>query len=177
MTEEQDLTQGQEGAGEAAEPTEEPQAQPPADPLDAIQDETARAEAKKWRAIARREGKKPDAPAPAPAPSNSATKDDLALIVTNQAKELVDAEVREHWDELSKIPLGGFNAMNARSIADNMAQRLTLYKAQQKPSNGAEDLTKSPGVRGTTGTTTSEPKKHNFPRPMDVDKMAEKLYN
>lgn len=175
MPEDQDLTQA-EGAGEATEPTAPvPEATPEpatADPLDDIKDEAARAEAKKHRAIARRADKGAVPQAPAPAPSQ---KDDvLAKVVTNQAKELVSDEVRDNWDELVKIPLQGFDPMDARSIARNMQQRLVIFKAEQKPETGAEKLTQTPGIRGAS--PRPQDVKKPIPRLKDADAMAAELY-
>lgn len=159
------------GAGEAAEPTEPAQPEPHGDPLDDIQDEKARAEAKRDRAIARRQAKKEPEPTPSPALSQDvAKKDDLAVIVTNQAKQLVSPEVREVWDELIKIPLGGANPMDAHSIAENMADRLVIYKTKQTTKdNPTKDLTSSPGIRGATGTAPSVVFKDRFNSKKDAD--------
>lgn len=132
------------------------------DPLDEIQDiEELRGRAKalaaenvkKDKILERnRKPKDPQAPAAPSQPVTVASKEDLAVIVTNQAKELALPEVREHWDELSKIPLEGFNPMNARSIADNMADRLVIFKAKQaSKDNPTKELTSSPGIRGSSG--------------------------
>jgi hypothetical protein len=177
MTEEQVLTPGEEGAGEAAAPTVPaaevtPTPAPNADPLDDIKDEAARAEAKKFRAIARRQDKQiavPSEPTPI-APSQDA----LAKVVTNQAKQLVSDEVRDNWDELSKIPLQGFDPMDAQSIAKNMAQRLAIFKSEQKPESGAEKLSQSPGIRGASPAAPSV--KKLIPRLRDVDAIAADLY-
>lgn len=178
MSEEQDPTQGQEGAGEAVEPTDVTPSQEPtpsSDPLDDIKDPVAREEAKKFRAIARRAEKKADPAPTAPLPANVATTDQLAVLVTNQAKDLVSAEVRENWDELIKIPLDGYNHLDARSIAQNMSERLAILKERQAKPNPAKDLSTSSGERGTSGKTP-EVKKSVFPRPLDVDAQAELLY-
>lgn len=181
------------GAGEAIEPTE-PQApaaepttpqEPPApaaepanpsgDPLDDIRDPVARAEAKKYRAIARRK----DEPAPSapPAPSQPAAPA-ADKTVTFLAKQAVSDEVREHWDELLSIPLAGYDATDPASIAANMTARLAVFKAQpQKPANPARDLAADTGTRGrTTGGTPPTEKKSAIPRPLDVDAKAKQLY-
>lgn len=77
-----DPNQGQGGAGGAVEPTAPVVTpEPNGDPLDDIKDPVARAEAKKFRAIARRQDGKDDTP-PAPTPEKFASKDDLAILVT-----------------------------------------------------------------------------------------------
>lgn len=145
MTEEVVQTPGQESAGEAVEPKVET---PSGDPLDDIKDEAARAEAKKHRAIARREAKQEPAPAPAPVPSG-----DSGLTTKAVAKTLVSAEVKENWDALMEIPLGGFNANDPESIAQNMTERLAILKARPTKDDPAKDITATPGIRGTSGPT------------------------
>lgn len=167
------------GGGEPTEPTEptaptEPAA-PSGDPLDDIIDEKARAEAKRDRAIARRKAP-PQAPAPAPSQPVYASANDLALIVTNQAKAMVSAEVQENWDELIKIELGGYNPKDAQSIAQNMSERLAIYRTrQQEKENPTKDLISTPGIRGSQGKAPA-PTKSAIPRPMSVDEQAAKLY-
>lgn len=152
MTEVDDQNPDLGGAGEAVAPTA-PATVPSGDPLDDIKDEAARAEAKKHRAIARRQGdKETPAPTPAPAPSG-----DVALTNKAVAKTLVSQEVRENWDELMSIPLGGYNANDPESIAENMTQRLAILKARPRKSDPAKDLTASPGIRGTTGNPPPSP--------------------
>lgn len=145
----------EENAGEAVEPTEEESTEESSedestehsdDPLDAIEDEEARNEAKRLRAIENRRKRREEEghsqeeeSASAPSPSNYATKDDLKRLATNDAKKLVAPEVREAWDELTAIPLGGFDPLDSESIAENMAQRFTLYQTQ----NAGEDPSKS----------------------------------
>lgn len=177
-----DQNPGLGGAGEAVDTTEpqEPQTpqEPSSDPLDAIQDPVAREEAKKHRAIARRLEKKPELQTPtAPLPAtNVATKEDLGVLVTNQAKELSSAEVREHWDALLSIPLEGYNALDARSIAQNMSERLAIFKTRQAAPDPAKDLATSSGERGTSGKAPETKKGSNIPRPLSVDDQAERLY-
>lgn len=127
-----------ESAGEALEPEDvegdegdeenETPAEPTAsDPLDLIEDEGERAEAKRLRAMARRNKNKPPAAPEVITPSNFATKDDLKRMATNEAKKLVAPEVKALWDELVTIPLGGYDAMDAESIVKNMDKRYKLY--------------------------------------------------
>jgi hypothetical protein len=178
---------GQGGAGEAVEPTETPETQPEAtpesapegsqpDPLDDIQDPAARAEAKKARAILRRNARKGDEPeAPAPQPTY-AKADDVAKVVTTQAKALVSEEVREAWDELMKIPLAGVDPMDPQSIAANMADRFVLYKTKQTAPNPTRDLRTSAGVHGAAPKSTEPQKRTTFPKLLDADAQAEILY-
>ena len=119
------------------------------DPYDAITDPEARAEAKRLRAIHNRQERKErerqegeeKAKDEAPSnPANYATKDDLKLMATNAAKEKVAPEVKELWDELVAIPLGGFYPLSAESIAANMNKRFNLYKLEHP--DASDDPTK-----------------------------------
>jgi len=149
-------------AGEAVIPkdpveddTTVPLEDPSKDPLDAIEDEEARALAKKERAITYRRTKRENEVVPSkeeekvPEPTNYATKDDLKSFATRDAKNLVAPEVLEVWDELTKIPLGGFDPMDANAMAKNMTMRYTLY-LQDNPvdagDNPNKDLTTSPAT-------------------------------
>jgi len=149
------------GAGEALDPEEVPagdegdEPEFPAgtkDPLDAIEDETARNLAKAERAKARREArrdvkpeeKKEPVKEPEPLVTSYATKDDLKKLATNEARKMVAPEVNEAWDELVAIPLGGFDPMDSASIAKNMQQRFVLYQqSQASKDDPAADFTKS----------------------------------
>lgn len=166
------------GAGGAVEPEEiipaedgaEDGAENNADPLDAIEDETARALAKAERAKARREARRnkaEDEPAPKKEPegisSAYATKDDLKKLATNDARKMVAPELNAVWDELVAIPLGGFDPMDSQSIVKNMEQRYVLYTQQQKAANEdpTKDFTTSPAIPqgggATKGTTKGAP--------------------
>lgn len=94
------------------------------DPLDAIEDLEARAEAKRLRAIDRRKVKEEPKTVE---PSAYATKDDLKRMATIEAKKLVAPEVKALWDELTAVPLGGFDPLDAESIAKNMQTRYQVY--------------------------------------------------
>ena len=145
-----------EGEGE-----ETPPAPTSKDPLDAIEDEAERAEAKRLRAIQQRLAKKGDEfgeePKLASDPSNYATKDDLKVLATNDARKLVAPEVLEAWDELTKIPLGGYNPLDSGSIAENMKQRFVLYQQSNAAgSDPAKDLTAS-NVTAPSGKAPVKP--------------------
>lgn len=174
MPEDENQNPGMGSAGEAVAPTvpvtpSEPTTPNGNDPLDDIKDEKARSEAKKFRAIARRVDKKEDTP-PAVAPTHSPTefvkKDEFQILITNQAKELASPEVREAWNELLSIPLGGFNANDPRSIAENMADRYDLYKkkAANRPVNPMADLATTPGIRGSAPVVSPKQKQTDPPR-------------
>lgn len=150
------LMNDDQGAGGAVEPEGEnfsvEELNPTNDPYDNIEDDEARNEAKKMRAINRRQERKAEEVikvvevVPEVVPSNFATKDDLKLMATNAAKERVAPEVKALWDELVAIPLGGFDPMSAESIAANMQKRYSLYKYEhpEAGSNPTADLTSSP---------------------------------
>lgn len=162
MSEKDDQNPGSEGGeGEGVTP-KAPVVTPPepsSDPLDAIVDEKARNEAKAHRAIARRLAKKGEEPAEdddaedEPVSSVYATKNDLKKLATNDAKKLVPEHVREAWDELVAIPLGGFDAMDAESIAQNMQKRFNLYLIDNpdKAPDPANDFTTTPHMPVGTG--------------------------
>lgn len=171
-----DLTQGNEGAEGAVDLNEgqqdgtqgtEPTDTQSGDPLDDIKDPVARAEAKKFRAIARRQDKA-DRPVvtltQSPVPTDYVSKNDIARIATTQAKDLVSDEVRDNWDTLVGIPLAGFDAMDAKSIAKNMTERLAILKARTgtPAANPAADLATTQ-VRGTAGTVTPAQKPKDPP--------------
>lgn len=171
-----------QGAGGAVEPKDDSfsveELNPTNDPYDNIEDDEARNEAKKMRAIARRQDRKVVEPVPVVAvtpeviASNFATKDDLKLMATNAAKEKVAPEVKALWDELVAIPLGGFDPMSAESIAANMQKRYGLYKYEHPEggSNPTADLTSSPELPlgGTTekSTKATEIKLPNYREPV-----------
>ena len=146
-----------------SDPNAEPNSDPNSDPLDAIEDPVAREEAKKHRAIARRVEKNggggneddPSEPAPAadpapaaPASGEAATKDDLKTLVLADAKKMVAPEVAEVWDELKAVPLGGFDSMDAESVASNMIKRYNLYRMDNPadPDNPAAPLSTTPNI-------------------------------
>lgn len=165
-----DSNPGEGGEGEGVTP-KDPVVTPEtsSDPLDAIVDEKARNEAKAHRAIARRAAKREadadedDDADDEPVSSVYATKDDLKKMATNDAKKLVPDHVRDAWDELVAIPLGGFDAMDAESIAQNMQKRFNLYLMENpdKAPDPANDFTVTPhmpvGTGGGTGKTKAAP--------------------
>ena len=169
MSEKDDQNPGGEGGDEGTVIPKSPVVTPPeasSDPLDAIVDEKARNEAKAHRAIARRAAKKQesadddDAEDDEPVSSVYATKDDLKKLATNDAKKLVPEHVREAWDELVAIPLGGFDAMDAESIAQNMQKRFNLYLIDNpdKAPDPANDFTTTPHMPVGTGGGAGKPK-------------------
>lgn len=152
---------GDEGTVVPKIPAEVTPPETSSDPLDAIVDEKARNEAKAHRAIARRAAKREesadeedDAEDDQPDSSVYATKEDLKKLATNDAKKLVPEHVKDVWDELVAIPLGGFDAMDAESIAQNMQKRFNLYLMENpdKAPDPANDFTVTPHMPvGTSG--------------------------
>lgn len=138
-------------------PKEGEEVTPSSDPLDAIVDEGDRAEAKKLRAINARHSDKEDEEEEEDEEveentSNYATKDDLKVMATNEAKKLVAPEVLAAWDELTKIPLGGYNGMDSGAIAVNMQSRYMLYQAQNPDApDVTKELTSSPNTPPSGG--------------------------
>ncbi len=146
---------------------------PSSDPLDAIEDEVVRNDMKRLRAIDQRAKKrKSEEQAPqdddtAVPPSTFATKDDLKLLATKEAKKLVAPEVKELWDELTAIPLGGYDPMDAESIATNMAKRLALYRIDNpaKDDDPTKDLKTSPDTTTSKGKVLKKTETKSAPLP------------
>lgn len=150
------------------------------DPLDDIKDPKARADAKKARAIHNRH-KDGETIEPPKAPTQDfVKKDDLAVLVTTQAKQLVTEEIRDNWDELSKIPLGGFNALDAHSIAKNMAERLVIFKSKKKEvvADPTRELSTISGTRGGQAPAPKDVVKDppNFKTPVPPEQWVPESY-
>jgi len=144
-------------AGEGAEDLEL-EKNPGDDPFDLIEDEQLRADAKKFRAIANRKVKVAVVEKPPVVVEKSpiktddfVKKSDLALMAVNGAKELVSNEVKEHWDDLMEIPLSGYDNLDAKSIANNMAERLVIFNARNPVGEKKEDVSYLTTTK-TTGT-------------------------
>ena len=158
------------------------------DPIDLIEDvDELRAEAKKFRSISQRKPKAPVVEKPVepvkPAPTDTSDflkKSDVARLALQEAKDLASDEVKEHWDELISIPLSGYDNLNAKSIAANMAKRLVIYRLDnpkvEKKETGAEDLSKTNavGTGGGSGGDKSIPKKD--PPNFNLPKKPEEWY-
>jgi len=171
-----DPTLGQESAGGGAEDLElEPENTPtgedkePNDPLDDIKDETARAQAKKDRAIARRKGNKPEGVVEKPEPKSSdfLTKQDFEkanerkAILTAQA----DPEVKAIWNEIVPFYTPRRGKATPEDISEDIKDAITLYKARnpdpKEKDTSAADLTTTPVVKvggGATDKSTTKPK-------------------
>lgn len=145
-------------------PIEPAPATPASDPLDAIEDEVVRNQAKKDRRIGKAvaKGEKVDAdgnpitadptppatPTPETPATGAATKDDLKVMNQNTARTLVPQEVIDVWDKLLEIPLGGYNSMDPDSIAKNFIERFNIYRSRNPadPANPAAPLIVSPKI-------------------------------
>ncbi len=106
-----------------------------------------RAEAKKFRSISQRMSKTPPETRPAAEmPTDVVRRSDLEKVATREAKEIVGPEVVAVWDELLKIPLGGFDPLDKNSIASNLKERFTVYQARTRK----EDKPDTSHLRTTT---------------------------
>lgn len=184
-----DQNPGVDGAGEGAEdlelepstPEDEQTLEPKEDaglsgkdPLDDIQDPAARAEAKKWRAIARRrdEDKNPD-PKPEAAPSASSqefvTKADFHK--ANERKAILevqkDPEIKAKFQDI----LGYYTPRRGKETADDIIEDIKdaviLYRArnpEQVADDSALTLSASSVIKaGGSGVSGKEPPKPKDP--------------
>lgn len=169
-----DQTPELDGTGEGVDTLElEPEITPTelgGDPLDEISDESARAEAKKWRAIARRTEKKPDekpATPVAPAPSEFLTKADF--FKSNERKAVreitADADIKASWNEIVPFYTPRRGKETAEDIKEDIQDAITLWKARNpaalEKDSSADQLTVSPVVKsggGGSDKITPKPK-------------------
>ena len=177
------------GAGEGAEDLElEPEITPEGepefpggDPLDAIQDEGARAEAKKHRAIARRvekDGKKPDEVKPVKVkpvvpPSEFLTKADFHKANERKAvrEATADTEVKANWNEIIPFYTPRRGKETPEDILEDIKDAVTLYRAHNPvvgKDDSADQLTTTPVVKtgggvADKGTKTPEPSNFKLP--------------
>lgn len=103
------------------------------DPLDEISDPVARAEAKKWRAIARRKDEKPEVKAEVPPPpSEFLTKADF--FKSNERKAIreitADAEIKANWDAIIPFYTPRRGKETAEDIREDLQDAITLYRAR-----------------------------------------------
>ena len=136
------------------------------DPLDAIQDEVARAEAKKHRAIARRlEKPEPKVETPAPTSSEFLTKADF--FKSNERKAIreitADAEIKAVWNEIIPFYTPRRGKETAEDIKEDILDAITLYKTRNPEvitDDSKNELTTTPVVKtggGTVDKTTPKP--------------------
>jgi hypothetical protein len=154
------------------------------DPLDLLGEDELRAEAKKLRAINNRKPKvdtvvKKEEPAKVVVPTDDfIKKSDVARLAVSNAKDLVSDEVREHWDDLLNIPLSGYDNLDAKSIAQNMADRLVIYNARNPKVEKKEDVSDLSTTKATgTGSGPAEKKdKVKDPPNFSVSKKPDDWY-
>jgi len=181
---EDEIIPGQEGTDLELENDFEKDHDQGTDPLDLITDpDELRDEVKKFRAIAKRRAskevkveEKPKEEKPA-TETNFVTKADLARVATREAKELVGEDIVAVYDELLKIPLGGYDHLDAKSIAANLKERFAIFKARSPEEKKKEDLSELTTTKVAVGTGAGTDKKTepakkdppNFSIPQKVD--------
>ena len=137
------------------------------DPLDLIEGEDLRAEAKKYRSIAQRKAKveKPEAKPEKVEVKETpfVTKSDMAKMATREALEMVGAEVATQYEELIKIPLGGFDPLDSKSIASNLKERFTILKARSPEEKGDVSGLKSTAIVSGSGIGSDKSQKKEPP--------------
>ena len=180
-----DQNPGLDGAGEPAEELEleltPNENEPGDDPLDAIQDETVRAEAKKHRAIARRiekEAKKPDEVKgevkTIVSSSEFLTKADFYK--SNERKAIreitADAEIKAIWNEVIPFYTPRRGKETPEDITEDIRDAITLYKARNPEvvkDDSANQLVTTPVVKTGGGvsdkTAPKTPNPPNFKLP------------
>ncbi len=170
------------GASEEAEVLELAPVETPelgGDPLDEISDESARAEAKKWRAIARRQEKKEATPEKKPEAAKPVTSEFLTkadFYKSNERKAVreatADAEIKANWDKISPFYVSRRGKETAEDIAEDIQDAITLFKARNvktEKDDSASILTTTSVVKtggapvGKTTTTTPTPPNFKLP--------------
>ena len=157
---------GEEGIDLELEPKDENLNGQGDDPLDLLEGEDLRNEAKKFRSISQRKPKvvvekKAEVVIPKITTDTSdfLKKSDIAKIALQDAKELVSDEIKEHWDDLIAIPLAGYDNLNAKSIAKNMAERLVIFQQRNPTGEKKEDISDLTTTRANgTGSGPSSDK-------------------
>lgn len=147
--------------------------EPGGDPLDDIQDETARAEAKKARAILRRQ--KPDEakPVPTPAPTEFLTRADFYKANERKAiREITaDAEIKAVWNEVVPFYTPRRGKETPEDIKEDILDAITIYKTRNPVAvtdDSARELTATPVVKtggGVPTKATPAPALSNFKLP------------
>lgn len=174
----QDQNPGADGAGEGAEDLElelegSPEGTEPTelggDPLDDIQDPVARAEAKKWRAIARRKDE-PKVEAPvvtAPTPEFLTKADFFKSNEKNAIREATaDPEVKANWSDIVPFYTPRRGKETKEDILEDIKDAIILYKARNPEvvtDDSANQLTASPVVKSGGGVADKVTPKPNNP--------------
>jgi len=163
--------------------------EPSGDPLDEIDDvELALAEAKKYRAIARRLEKKEETPVPTPEvktdTSQFVTKTDFYKSNERKAiREIIaDAEIKAVWNEIIPFYTPRRGKETPEDIKEDILDAITLYKARNPDALATDDsvdqLMTTPVVKtggGTVDKTTVKPKAPpNFKLPTSPDSWYKK---
>lgn len=179
------------------EPTDSEKTAQGGDPLDDIQDPGARAEAKKYRAIARRAVKKPvvaapaDAPAPAvdtpkPAESEFLTKADFYKSNERKARLLAEAdpEVKANFDKILPYYTPRNGKETPEDILEDLKDAITVFKSRNpivETDDSKRDLTVTAVVKtggggpvSQTAPKTAQPPNYKLPtQPSDWYKKPE----
>lgn len=135
------------------------------DPLDDIKDETARAEAKKNRAIARRLEKEPKVETPVVPATEFLTKADF--FKSNERKAIreitADAEIKAVWNEIIPFYTPRRGKETPEDIKEDILDAITLYKARNPDAplkdDSADQLTTTSVVKTGGGTVEKGTKK------------------
>lgn len=137
------------------------------DPLDEITDiDELRSKTKGYRSAFKKYRAKAKDPKPEvkpldakiEIPTDVVRKSDWAKVATEQAKELLEPEVLEVYDDLMKIDLGGFDPLNPKSIASNLKERFAIYRNRNPKKDGKEDTSHLSTTIVQKGTGGDAPK-------------------
>ncbi len=157
-------------------PAEETPKEEGGDPLDKIENEVARAEAKKWRAIAKRIEKKEVTPATPvaevkPAAQEFLTKADFYKVNERTAiKEVTkDPEVKANWSAIVPFFVSRRGKETSEDIMEDIQDAITIFNARNVKTakdDSARDLTTTPVVKSGGGTNKAPtPAPSNFKLP------------
>lgn len=147
-----DLELAPEGTGETSDSKE-----PSGDPLDDIKDPVARDEAKKYRAIARRD--KPEVKKEAPSPEYVTKQDFFKANEKKAVREAIaDPEVKAHWEEIKLLYTSRRGKETPEDIGEDIKDAIILFNARNpvtETDESARELTTTPVVK-TGGTPPSK---------------------
>ena len=179
-----------DGAGEGAEDLElvpevtpDVAKEPSGDPLDDIKDPVARDEAKKYRAIARRNAEKPeDKKAEAPKPSQDyMTKADFHK--ANERKAILsataDAEVKADWNKIVPFYTPRRGKETPEDILEDIKDAIIIFKARNpvvEKDDSARVLTESPVAKAGSGVSEKVAPKIKDPPNFKLPKPVESWY-
>lgn len=157
-------------------PKEETPKEEGGDPLDKIEDESARAEAKKWRAIAKRIEKKEVTPATPvveakPAAQEFLTKADFYKANERKAirEATADAEVKANWSAIVPFFVSRRGKETPEDIKEDIQDAITIFNARNAKTakdDSAAVLTTTSVVKTGGGTSKAPtPTMPNFKLP------------